>query len=440
MIRRSLLLTVEGENMRQSLILIALLIPVGLSSFTAPLVSADLPENTIQVSCFTENGLSLDILGLSSTVFQNSSVLLVGTALFEAIGSQPLVTIKLENSGSNISSVLARVTCDAAFSVVDGSRNYYIGPYYEGFNINATTGNATLEYQADFTQNIERAMATIPLNGTIEKSGIRGRMTFEALIGGAIGIVAQKRFFNVLIQGDANLYVIHCDFTLPEHSDIVEAKNDGEDMQKRGTPYRVDTSLSVAPLQSFGRHLYLEWNAPLVAPLLTQYPYNLILAAFVSLLVGWLSRYSYDSIKARRQKQRVAPVRDTLLRRIEKDIGLLAVWVKVISVRSPAIREPWVHRGLTRLITDSKNGLVTTMGLGNDIVSPDMKQALLELNNRLERLLNSALISKKGPDSLKRNADKTLSQILVLFDILGSDLESTVVKSWLEGFVRRESS
>jgi hypothetical protein len=311
---------------------------------------------------------------------------------------------------------------------MNGSRSYYIGSYYEDLVINATIKNGTLEYQADFTKNIEKAISLTLLNGTIDTSGIRGRMAFEVLIGNAIGITGQKRFLNVLIQGEADLDVISCDFTLPMSIDLVEAKNEGQDMQKRGAPYRVDTSIAVTPLQPFGRHLYLEWNIPSAAPLLATYPYNVLVAAFVSLFVGWISRYSYDNIKARRQKQRMAPVKGALLQRIEKDLKLLAVWIEMIAYEKPNASNELVER-----IKLSKNAFIESTALGSDVISPDMKQASLELDKRLDVLINSASIRKHYPDDMWfKEIDETLSQLLVLFRLLGNTEQSIVIESWLE--------
>jgi predicted transcriptional regulator len=42
-------------------------------------------QSWIQISCFTQNKLSLDYLGLSFRVYENNSVLLIGSTQFEAM-------------------------------------------------------------------------------------------------------------------------------------------------------------------------------------------------------------------------------------------------------------------------------------------------------------------------------------------------------------------
>lgn len=223
-------------------------------------------ENWVQIWCLTQNELSLDYLGLSFIVYENASILLVGSTQFEAIGSQPILRIKMDSSGRAPSSQFGMVTSDVAFFMANGSRDYYIGPYYERFPINATVENGIVEYQINFTSSVEKAKNAIPIEGTIDFFGIRGRMTFEVMIGNSVGLINRKRFFRVVLGGIADLYVISCDVTIPQTADFKEAKKGEQDMRKI-MPYWADTSVGVTPNEPIGANLYLEWEMPEEVPL-----------------------------------------------------------------------------------------------------------------------------------------------------------------------------
>ncbi len=281
-------------------------------------------DNWVQVSCFTQNRLALKYLGLSFIVYENNSILLVGSTEFEAIGSQPLLTIIVDSSGRAPSVPFGRVISNYAFFMANGSMNVYVGSYYETFHVNATIENGIVEYEIDLTDSVEKAKNAIYPEGTVEDCGIKGRMTFESMFDSSVGIINQKRFFRVLLLANANLDVITCDVTLPQTADLKDAKLGDQDVRKI-LPYRVDTSVGVTPMESTGANLYLEWNMPEEVSLLNKIFDNPIASSVINLIVGSIlgsvfGRYVWAGISERRQKKQFAKKLMMELRGIKKDL------------------------------------------------------------------------------------------------------------------------
>lgn len=253
---------------------------------------------------------------------EDGSILLVASTEFEAIGYQPLLTIRIDSIGHDPSSPFGKITSDVAFFLVNSSKTTYIGPdYYETFPVNATVENGVVNYEVDFTNNVEKAKNIIYPQGTVEDCGVKGRMTFEVMIGNSIGVIKQKRFLKVLLRAHADLNVITCDVTLPQTADIKDAKKDDQDMRKI-TSYRVDTSVTVTPLEHSGADLYLEWDMPEEIHLLTKiisHPiFTLIIGSIGGSIVG---RYVLLRISEGRQKKQLVKKLIMELEGIKKDIS-----------------------------------------------------------------------------------------------------------------------
>lgn len=277
--------------------LIAFLLMLTLPSLFTLCRLANAQENWVQISCSTDNRLSLDYLGLDFIVYENNSILLLGSTQFEAIGSQPILDVSIDSYGRAPSSPSGIITSDVAFFIVDSSRDYYVGPYYERYNVNATIKNGIVEYQLNFSDNVKKAMDAISKQGTIEDYGVRGTMTFETTIRDSVGIIGQKRFFRILLRTHADLSTITCNVIVPQTADFKEAEKDGEAMRKI-MPYWAQTNVLLQKGQQSGADLYSRWDMPEELPLPMRYPYNLIISIIISYIVGLLSKYSYDKIRS----------------------------------------------------------------------------------------------------------------------------------------------
>lgn len=263
----------------------------------------------IQISCRTQNELSLDYLGLNFRVFENNSILMSGSTQFEAIGSHPILRIKVDSSGRSPLKQSGVITSDVAF-FQNISRDYYVGPYYEHYNIDPAVDAGIVEYQLNFTDSVEKAKNAISNEGVIEEYGIRGTMAFDLLIGNSVGSILQKRFFRILLQTNADLNVIICSVVIPQIADLKEAKNGEEDMRKY-LPYWVETSISITPLESSSGNLYLEWEMPEEVHILVRILDDPIAGTAIKSLIGLIlgsvfGRYIWTRISERRQKRKLA--------------------------------------------------------------------------------------------------------------------------------------
>jgi hypothetical protein len=290
-------------------------------SLALPIIQADTQDNWIRVSCSTQNGLSLDNLGLDFIVSENESILLIGSTQFEAVGSQPILQIEVDSYGREPSAGPANVTCDVIFFMRNNSRDYYFSPDSNWCYVaNATIENGIAKYQIGFSNDVERAKNILSKNGTLADYGVKGRVTFEITIGNSIGIIGQKRFFRIMLQTIADLPVIPCSVIVPQVADLKEAKVGNQEMRRR-VPYWVYTSFSLTPKEQFDTNLYLEWNMPEQIPFVNRIIYDPIFLMVVSLIAGSLiGRYPWVWIDRRRQKRQFAQKLIAELEGIRRDI------------------------------------------------------------------------------------------------------------------------
>jgi len=305
----------------RSVVALSMLVFISLDlCFNTPIIQADAQDNWIQVSCFTQSMLSLDYLGLSLIVYENNSVLVIGSTQFEAMGNQPILRIEIDSYGRVPSEPFGIITSDVAFFMVNGSRDYYAGSYYENYSVNTTVENGIAKYQADFSEDVQKAMNLISKNGTAADYGVRGRMTFEVVIGNSVGAIMQKRFFRILLRTLADLPVIACSVTVPQTASHMVAKNGAQDM-RRIVPYSADTSIAVRREESAAADLYLEWEMPEQVPLIIGIVYNPIFLTVIGLIGGsLLGRYPWVWVDERRQKKQFARKLIAELQGIIKDM------------------------------------------------------------------------------------------------------------------------
>jgi len=296
------------DQRNKLLMILVLLLAVSLSSLCIDVSAQE--DSWIQISCSTQNQLSLRYLGLDFKVFENNSVLLLGSTEFEALGFNPVLSIKIDSIGRSPLRRSGTVTSDVAF-FMNVSRDYYIGPdFSEHYHVDPTVESGVVEYYLNFSNSVEKAKNVISKDGPIEKYGIIGRMTFEIMIGNSIGVISQKRFLRVLMQGNADLEVIICSVIIPQEADFKEAKIGEKDMEKY-LPYWVDISISINPLEPFGGNLYLEWEMPEEVHILVRILDDPIAGTVIKSLIGLFlgsvfGRYIWTRISERRQKRKLA--------------------------------------------------------------------------------------------------------------------------------------
>lgn len=143
-----------------------------------------------------------------------------------------------------------------------------------------------------------------------------------------------------------------------------------------------------------------------------------------------------DRIIRRREKLRIAPVKEALLSRINKHCRFLAFWVE-----SMAFEETKVASELISRIEISKEALLESIDLGDALLSPDIRRIVLELDARLDSLTNAASIREYFPnEEWVTGVDETLLQLKILFDLLGNDQDSMLLECWLEVFHERPNA
>lgn len=131
-----------------------------------------------------------------------------------------------------------------------------------------------------------------------------------------------------------------------------------------------------------------------------------------------------------REKRRIAPVRDALLDRIDRHCRLLSTLVQNI-----ALQKGEVSTVLIDYIKRSKANLLESVGLGEEIISPDIKEALLGLDGKIEILLNASTIKEYYPEEMwTKNVDETLSNVKTIFDLLGKEDDSMLLEAWQDVF------
>jgi len=213
------------------------------------------------------------------------------------------------NSWSNISlpSISEQLLAPPVYFLIseNGSRQYILN-ILDTFLESSASRNAndgTLELTVNLTDEMTFISTYIFPNASIENVGVRGQFEFDLVIENFAGSIGQERFFSFSIHGNSGLGTIFCDFTLPTNAYVVTAKNGERDMEKLGVPYHVGTTITESAEQPIDSDMYVEWTVPLNPSIWTVYPYNLIPTASVSLVIGWIGRYSYEWMSRKRKSR-----------------------------------------------------------------------------------------------------------------------------------------
>jgi hypothetical protein len=294
----------EGAKYLQT-VLIVLVITCLLLGVIVGEVRSDMPANYVSISCLNQNNSSVDSLSLSFIAFDNNSLILSGSSLFQAVGYASALTINVESSGPSPISISANFLSSTAFYYATNgvNRNWFIGSYYEQYGVNATTENNGVSYYLNFSNDIERAKSAINYNGSVENVGITGTFSFDVKISDPVGSIGQTRFSNVILNGNGNLTSVNYDFTIPQDAQLKEAENGNQAIPNIGAPYRVGTSISVIPSQSLGTNLYVEWEMPEETPLFVIVLYNPYFLLFFGIFLGAFLQYIGRRFYNRRRKQ-----------------------------------------------------------------------------------------------------------------------------------------
>jgi hypothetical protein len=187
------------------------------------------------------------------------------------------------------------VIADVSFYVANGSRNYGVSFSNRTLVVDSTLFDNSVQYTLNLHEKIEQAKNQLGYNGSIDTVGIRGRFSLEVMLRNPVGTNNQRRFTNVIVNGNANLDTILYDFQIPETAKLTEATVGSQTMQKSGVPYRVETSIGLTPFESFEKTFYLEWEVSEEPLWLLSPPYSWILSALVgAICVSIPVRYLTD--------------------------------------------------------------------------------------------------------------------------------------------------
>jgi hypothetical protein len=149
-------------------------------------------------------------------------------------------------------------------------------------------------------------------------------------------------------------------------------------------------------------------------------PYNLIVTAIISLVIGWLGRFIYDKFRFRTEKRQKEPVQKALLKRIADHCRLLTSFMSLMACDSP--------KGCVftaNYVKESKEALLRCIGeLGNDAASSETKKAILELERRLDVLIALAQ-SRKYISDEKWMED--ISNVLAQIESIGRLIKNDAV-------------
>jgi hypothetical protein len=282
-------------------IILAFILLMVVISNSVTIITAESPH-PITLLLSTNGNLSLSSVILNIVAYANNTLYLSGTSSFQAIGYDPALSIDVDAEGYLPNSMSSNVDTNYnVFEVVNGSKNYLINM------VNVLPESSTSTYITNgklvFVLNLadainKTAQNTFPDN-TIQNIGLNGRFNFAFQVNDFVGSIEQKRFFSIVLTGQASVSTIICDFTVPPNADITVAKSNGQEMQKEGVPYRVSTSVNPLPLQPLTGNMYIEWQVPQAAFALFSPPWSYFLSALIGIvcfsipskyIMDWLAR------------------------------------------------------------------------------------------------------------------------------------------------------
>lgn len=382
------------------------------------------------------DGLTLNTLNINCLIKENKSVVFNLQSYFAARGPEPTINILFYTGNST------PVVIENAFVIIDviayfspnGTRQIEVGTFYEHWIIEPQRLTNEISYNIDMknaTEAVFNHFSQELVNVTPNEVGFFGTLLFDIEFKDATGIISSNGYFGFTPRLDGNMTSVTLDFTIPEEYDLVTYKFGDQDMTKV-FPDRVQKIFSVIKGQGISADLYLEWKLPTitVTPWYAQFPNNFAITAMTSLVVGWLSRYSYDLLKTRKEKKRNEPVKNILLQRVETHLNLLAVWIQLVAYEKRTIPDAVLEK-----ITHSKQALIESATLGIEVITPDIKRGLLELDKKLELLTSTAPIREHYPDEMWFDEiDGILSQIITLFSLLDGRDKSIALEAWLDVF------
>lgn len=395
--------------------------------------NATYPEG-LSISVF--DGLTLNTLNINYLIKENKSMMFSLQSSFTARGTEPTVSI-LFYTGNSIPVVIGNASI--AIDVIvyynpNGSKYLELGTFYDYLIIEPQKLTNEIFYNMDMKNVIDAVFNYFSgelANVTRDEVGFYGNLALDMEFKNATGLVSNNGYFGFTPSLDGNMTSVTLDVTIPEGYDLVTYKFGDQDMTKV-FPDRVQKIFSVIKDQGISADMYLEWRLPTitVTPWYAQFPNNYIITGAISLVIGWLSRYSYDLLKTRREKKRNEPVKNILLERIATNLKLLGTWTQLVAYEKRTIPDDVLER-----ILHSKEALITSATLGVDVISPNIKQGLLELDKKLELLTNTASIREHYPDGMWFDEiDGILSQIIALFVLLERRSESIGLEAWLDVF------
>jgi hypothetical protein len=301
------------EKMRTSFLILMLLfsLTLSISGFKINAVNCQESESNLKFSWFTQNNVSIHYLYFGLQTNEANSISLYGYLSFQAIGNNSEIMLEIESDGKiDPKDGYAWVHFRIPFEIVNSHKKPALHTGERSRKIMAEIGDNRIVYKEDFTDYLQDAKKYHMFNETIDNIGCEGTISFYVSFSETVKNIDHKNFISAIFEGKGNLgteTLIHCDFEIPIEGEILEANLGDQEVLKASVPYRIDTKISVDPLDDYSEILYIEWKMPYEPPWWYVPPWSWLLSAIlVVFLVSTLVTIATAYARRRFSKPKLA--------------------------------------------------------------------------------------------------------------------------------------
>jgi hypothetical protein len=138
-----------------------------------------------------------------------------------------------------------------------------------------------------------------------------------------------------------------------------------------------------------------------------------------------------DRLIVRHENKRRKPLQNKVYSRISELLVILSAWLQGLSLEG----NHDILEGLVVSIKNNKKALLDIALTGESVISDEIKQQLIELDNKLEFLLNYSLLEtklKKPSSTWIKKVNETINQLALVAQLIGADGVMLTNEAWLD--------
>jgi hypothetical protein len=161
--------------------------------------------------------------------------------------------------------------------------------------------------------------------------------------------------------------------------------------------------------------------------------YNLGINLFTNSVFMVLTIFFLSWMINLQEKKRYKFFQNSIQSRIADHINVLSTWVQILALGKDKEMSELVRND----IRDRRQQLSQLSQIGESVLEVNLRNELVELDRKIDLLLNMHVVVVEAPaniDEWKKVVDETLSQIIVVANLIGQVGIAIGCEAWLEVF------